>query len=182
MSRVQDYFETDKQVDSKRVAIHGVSRLGKTVTWAAAHDQRFAAVIASCGGEGGAALSRRDYGETIAHLVAPSRYPYQFSKNYDNYAGFPDEAPFDAHMLLARSPLAPCCFRREIPITGPTQRASSSRWSRPVRSTECWASRISAPTCGLRRRHRFLRTASTTTCMTAVTAWCQAITRSTFNS
>ncbi len=27
MSRVQDYFETDKSVDSKRVAIHGVSRL-----------------------------------------------------------------------------------------------------------------------------------------------------------
>jgi hypothetical protein len=68
MSRVEDYFETDKQVDAKRVAIHGVSRLGKTVTWAGAYDQRFAAVIASCGGEGGAALSHRDYGETIAHL------------------------------------------------------------------------------------------------------------------
>ena len=101
MSRVQDYFETDKQVDAKRVAIHGVSRLGKTVTWAAAHDQRFAALIASCGGEGGAALSHRDYGETIAHLTAPSRYPYQFAKNYAQYGGFPDKALFDAHMLLA---------------------------------------------------------------------------------
>ena len=101
MSRVQDYFETDKQVDSKQVAIHGVSRLGKTVTWAGAHDQRFAAVIASCGGEGGAALSHRDYGETIAHLTAPSRYPYQFAANYAQYAGFPDKAPFDAHMLIA---------------------------------------------------------------------------------
>ncbi len=101
MSRVQDYFETDKQVDSKQVAIHGVSRLGKTVTWAGAHDQRFAAVIASCGGEGGAALSHRDYGETIAHLTAPSRYPYQFAANYAQYGGFPDKAPFDAHMLIA---------------------------------------------------------------------------------
>lgn len=101
MSRVEDYFETDKRIDAKRVAIHGVSRLGKTVTWAGANDQRFAAVIASCGGEGGAALSHRDYGETIAHLTAPTRYPYQFAANYAKYAGFPDAAPMDANMLLA---------------------------------------------------------------------------------
>lgn len=101
MSRVEDYFETDKDVDARRVAIHGVSRLGKTVMWAGAHDQRFAAVIASCSGEGGAALSRRDYGETIAHLTAPSRYPYQFAANYAHWAGFPDKAPMDANMLVA---------------------------------------------------------------------------------
>jgi hypothetical protein len=101
MSRVEDYFETDAGVDAKRVAIHGVSRLGKTVTWAGAHDQRFAAVIASCGGEGGAALSHRDFGETIAHLTAPSRYPYQFAANYAKWGGFPDKAPMDANMLIA---------------------------------------------------------------------------------
>ena len=101
MSRVQDYFETDKSIDAKRVAIHGVSRLGKTVMWAGAHDQRFAVVIASCSGEGGAALSRRDYGETIAHLTAPTRYDYQFAKNYANWAGFPDKAPMDANLLIA---------------------------------------------------------------------------------
>ena len=101
MSRVEDYFETDKDIDAKRVAIDGVSRLGKTVMWAGAHDQRFAAVIASCSGEGGAALSHRNYGETIAHLTAPSRYPYQFAANYAKYAGFPDKAPMDANMLIA---------------------------------------------------------------------------------
>lgn len=101
MSRVQDYFETDPGVDAKRVAIHGVSRLGKTVTWAGANDPRFAAVIASCGGEGGAALSRRNFGETIAHLTEPSRYPYQFAANYGKYAGFPDTAPMDANLLVA---------------------------------------------------------------------------------
>jgi hypothetical protein len=118
---VEDYFETDKQVDAKRVAIHGVSRLGKTVAWAGAYDQRFAAVIASCGGEGGAALSHRDYGETIGHLVAPSRYPYQFAKNYATYAGFPDKAPFDAHMLL--SLIAP----RPVLL----QTGSTDNWSDP---------------------------------------------------
>lgn len=101
MSRVEDYFETDPRIDAKRVAIQGVSRLGKTVMWAGAHDRRFAAVIASCSGEGGAALSRRDYGETIAHLTAPTRYPYQFAANYAKWGGFPDKAPMDANMLVA---------------------------------------------------------------------------------
>ena len=101
MSRVEDYLETDPSVDAKRVAIHGISRLGKTVMWAGASDPRFAAVIASCSGEGGAALSRRDYGETIAHLTAPSRYPYQFALNYAHWAGFPDRAPMDANLLVA---------------------------------------------------------------------------------
>lgn len=101
MSRVEDYFETDKSIDARRVAIHGISRLGKTVMWAGAHDQRFAAVIASCSGEGGAALSHRDFGETIAHLTAPTRYAYQFAGNYAKWAGFPDKAPMDANMLVA---------------------------------------------------------------------------------
>jgi hypothetical protein len=101
MSRVEDYFETDKQIDARRVAIHGVSRLGKMVMWAGAHDQRFAAVIASCSGEGGAALSHRNYGETIAHLTNPTRYPYQFAPNYAKWAGFPDRAPMDANLLIA---------------------------------------------------------------------------------
>jgi hypothetical protein len=121
MSRVEDYFETDKSIDAKQVAIHGVSRLGKTVMWAGAHDQRFAAVIASCSGEGGAALSHRDYGETIAHLTAPSRYPYQFAANYAKYGGFPDTAPMDANLLV--SLIAP----RPLLL----QTGSADKWSDP---------------------------------------------------
>lgn len=101
ISRVIDYLETDERIDSRRIAIHGVSRLGKTVMWAGAHDTRVAATIASCSGEGGAALSRRNYGETIAHLVAPTRYPYQFAANYARWKGFPDVAPMDANLLVA---------------------------------------------------------------------------------
>jgi hypothetical protein len=101
LSRAMDYLETDKSVDARHVAIFGVSRIGKTVMWAGAHDPRFAMVIASCSGEGGAALSRRNYGETIAHLTAPTRYPYQFAANYGNYAQHVDQFPVDAHMLIA---------------------------------------------------------------------------------
>lgn len=122
MSRVEDYFETDKDIDAHRVAIHGISRLGKTVMWAGASDQRFAAVIASCSGEGGAALSHRNYGETIAHLTAPSRYPYQFAANYAKYAGFPDKAPFDANMLIALIAPRPLLLQ-----TGSTDKWSDSK-------------------------------------------------------
>ena len=101
LSRAMDYLETDKAVDASRVAILGVSRLGKTVLWAGAHDTRFALVIASCSGEGGAAISRRNYGETVAHLTAPSRYPYQFCANYGKFAEHVDRMPVDANMLLA---------------------------------------------------------------------------------
>ncbi|HWD00546.1 MAG TPA: hypothetical protein VG456_27505 [Candidatus Sulfopaludibacter sp.] len=101
LSRAVDYLETDHTVDAKRIAILGVSRLGKTVMWAGAHDPRIALVIASCSGEGGAALSRRNYGETIAHLTAPTRYPYQFCANYAKYAQHVDQSPVDANLLVA---------------------------------------------------------------------------------
>ena len=101
LSRAVDYFETDEDVDARRIAIMGVSRLGKTVLWAGAHDTRIAMVIASCSGEGGAALSRRNYGETIGHLAAPTRYAYQFCANYGKWADRVDEFPVDAHMLIA---------------------------------------------------------------------------------
>src|SRR5579862_676701 len=101
LSRAMDYLETDKDVDAKRVAILGVSRLGKTVMWAGARDTRFALVIASCSGEGGAAISRRNYGETVAHLTAPSRYSYQFCANYGKFAKHVDQMPVDANMLVA---------------------------------------------------------------------------------
>ena len=116
-----DYLETDKGVDAKRVAITGVSRLGKTVMWAGAHDTRFALVIASCSGEGGAALSRRNYGETIAHLVAPGRYPYQFSANYAKWGPDPDQSPVDAHMLVALIAPRPLLL----------QTGNTDRWSDP---------------------------------------------------
>jgi hypothetical protein len=121
LSRALDYLETDPGVDAKRVALFGVSRLGKTVLWAGARDPRFALVIASCSGEGGAALSRRNYGETVAHLAHPSRFAYQFCANYGKHAADVGRMPVDAHLLLAL--IAP---RPVLLQTGDTD-----RWSDP---------------------------------------------------
>lgn len=101
LSRAMDFFETDPQVDSKKVALFGVSRLGKTVLWTGCHDTRYGMVIASCGGEGGAAISRRLYGETIDHMTHPSRYFYQFAGNWRNYKDDPSKSPVEANMLVA---------------------------------------------------------------------------------
>jgi hypothetical protein len=101
LSRAMDYFVTDNDINAQKVALFGVSRLGKTVLWTAAKDPRFAMVIASCSGEGGAALSRRNYGETIKHLADSTRYFYQFCGNYGKYGDRVNEFPVDAHMLLS---------------------------------------------------------------------------------
>ncbi len=101
VSHVIDYFEKDPSINAKRIAITGASRLGKTVMWTGAREPRVAMVLASCSGEGGAAISRRDFGETVAHLTEPTRYSYQFAANYGNYGADVTKLPVDAHMLVA---------------------------------------------------------------------------------
>ena len=101
VSTVIDYFEKDRAINAKRIAITGASRLGKTVMWTGAREPRVAMVLASCSGEGGAAISRRNYGETVAHLTEGTRYPYQFAANYGNYGADVTKLPVDAHMLVA---------------------------------------------------------------------------------
>jgi hypothetical protein len=122
LSRAMDYFELDYQIDAGRIAITGVSRLGKTALWTAARDQRFALAIPSCSGQGGAAISRRNYGETIKLITLPQRYGYQFCANYAKWGDHPESAPMDAHMLIALMAPRPVLLQ-----TGDTD-----KWSDPM--------------------------------------------------
>ena len=101
VSRLMDYFEKDPDIDAKRIALTGCSRLGKTTIWTGAIEPRIKVVMPSCSGEGGAAMSRRNFGETVAHLTEKTRYPYQFCPKYGYWADKVHEMPVDAHMLVA---------------------------------------------------------------------------------
>ncbi|MCF0070923.1 acetylxylan esterase [Dyadobacter sp. CY261] len=99
LSRGMDYLETDKDIDAKRVAVFGFSRLGKSALWAGATDRRFAAVLSNESGAGGAKQFRRGMGEDINRLCTV--FPHWFAGSFGKYKGRDTDLPFDQHFVLA---------------------------------------------------------------------------------
>jgi hypothetical protein len=100
--RALDYFETDPAVDAKQVGIEGLSRYGKATLVTMAYDRRFAIALVGSSGEGGAKLSRRNWGELVENLTGTGEYHWM-AGNFLKYGGplTPGDLPVDAHELIA---------------------------------------------------------------------------------
>ena len=111
--RAIDYFETNKAVDAKKVAIQGHSRYGKGAIVALAFNPRMATAYVSSSGEGGAKLSRRNFGEVVENVAAASEYHWM-AGNFLKYASILqwNDLPVDAHELIA------LCAPRPVFISG----------------------------------------------------------------
>jgi hypothetical protein len=101
-SRALDYFETDKSVNAKRVAIAGHSRYGKASLVAMAYDPRFVIAYISSSGEGGAKLHRRNWGELLENVAGTGEYHWM-AGNFIKYGGplSANDLPVDSHELIA---------------------------------------------------------------------------------
>ena len=118
-SRLLDYFETDKAVDARHVAIAGHSRFGKAALVTMAYDQRFAAAYVNSSGAGGADLARRRFGEQLENIAGSGEFHWM-GGNYLKYAELtpkeitPNDMPVDMHELIA------LCAPRPVFIGGGT--------------------------------------------------------------
>jgi len=124
-SRGLDYLEMDKTVDAKRVGIEGVSRYGKAALVTMAFDTRFAVVLVGSSGEGGAKLSRRNWGEEVENLTGSGEYHWM-AGNFLKYGAAEStfgsknagDLPVDAHELIALCAPRPTFISYGVPEKG----------------------------------------------------------------
>jgi hypothetical protein len=99
LQRVVDYLARDRDIDSKRIALVGHSRLGKAAMLAGAFDDRVALVIPLQAGCGGTAPSRGKIGESVKRIN--TTFPEWFCGVFKQFNDQPELLPFDQDCLIA---------------------------------------------------------------------------------
>jgi hypothetical protein len=130
VSRLIDYFETDKDVNAKMIGLNGVSRYGKATIVTMAFEPRLAIAFPGDAGSLGTKLNRRHWGQDLENSVPENEYHWM-AGNFFKWAGelvpgqyLPrkiEDCPVDAHSLLA------LCAPRPVMMDGGT----TSTWCDP---------------------------------------------------
>jgi cyclophilin family peptidyl-prolyl cis-trans isomerase len=117
--RVVDYLVTVPELDKKKIAAVGHSRLGKTALLAAAFDDRIALAIPHQAGCGGTAPSRGTVGESVKRIN--TAFPHWFNSEFKKFNDQPERLPFDQNCLAALVAPRPLLFSN----------ASKDTWANP---------------------------------------------------
>ncbi len=101
IQRLADLALTIPEIAPDQLMCIGHSRLGKASLWAGACDERFKVVVTNDSGQGGAALTRRLYGETYENMFDYSPFGVWFTPKLREYIHKVQDLPVDAHCLMA---------------------------------------------------------------------------------
>jgi cephalosporin-C deacetylase-like acetyl esterase len=121
LHRMIDHLATLPEIDPKRLAVVGHSRLGKAALAAAAFDDRVAVAFPSQAGCGGTAPSRtkNPKAETVQRIN--TSFPHWFADTFKAFNDDPSKLPFDQHCLVA------LCAPRPVLFTNATE----DQWANP---------------------------------------------------
>jgi dienelactone hydrolase len=112
--RVVDFLQDVKEIDAKRIAVVGHSRLGKTALVAAAFDERIALVIPHQSGTGGAAPSRSKNSKSESVERINTSFPHWFNDEFKKFNKQVEKLPFDQNCLAALVAPRPLLFTNAL--------------------------------------------------------------------
>lgn len=121
ISRAVDYLSQHPDLDPKRIAVVGHSRLGKTALVAAAFDDRIALAIPNQAGCGGTAPSRHNDPKAEGVKRINTSFPHWFNGHFKAFNEATEKIPFDQHCLAA------LCAPRPVLYTN----AAEDLWANP---------------------------------------------------